>query len=208
MRPKFHGSQTRNGGASYLQRNIYGRNQSLRANYGNFNLNHTILIQGRTHERWEGWFAKLMGGERDDLQRCFCKSLLPPPLGAPLDQDHVAQIEVSIVFTERLVSTWYVAYLQSQIITHFGAVNLVLLCGETSLESFSPFPHFPQPLRCNRWSRAPPFVAPECRCLSHPRTAVCAPTCATVASFVRRSSQAPLPRSARHLFEYNFGDSW
>jgi hypothetical protein len=35
-------------------------NQPLRANYGNFNLNHTILIQGRTHERWEGWFAKVL----------------------------------------------------------------------------------------------------------------------------------------------------
>jgi hypothetical protein len=85
-------------------------NQPLRANYGNFNLNHTILIQGRTHERWERWFAKLMRGGRDDLQRSFCKSLLPP-LSAPLDQHHVAQIEVSIVFTERLVSTWYVALL-------------------------------------------------------------------------------------------------
>jgi hypothetical protein len=52
-----------------------------------------------------------MGGGRDDLQRCFFKSLLPPPLSAPLDQPHVAQIEVSIVFTERLVSTGYVAVL-------------------------------------------------------------------------------------------------
>jgi hypothetical protein len=32
--------------------NISGGNQPLRANYENFNLNHTILIQGRTHERW------------------------------------------------------------------------------------------------------------------------------------------------------------
>jgi hypothetical protein len=89
--------------------NISSGNQHLRANYENFNPNHTILIQGRTHERWEGWFAKFMGGGRDDLQRCFCKLLLPPPLSAPLDQHHVAQIEVSIVFTERSVSTWYVA---------------------------------------------------------------------------------------------------
>jgi hypothetical protein len=89
--------------------NISSGNQPLRANYGNFNLNHTILIQGRTHERWEECFAKFMGDGRDDLQMCFCKSLLPPPLSAPLDQHHVAQIEVSIVFTERLVSTWYVA---------------------------------------------------------------------------------------------------
>jgi hypothetical protein len=34
--------------------NIYCGNQPLCANYGNFNLNHMILIQGRTHERWEG----------------------------------------------------------------------------------------------------------------------------------------------------------
>jgi hypothetical protein len=38
------------------------------------------LIQGRTHGRWKGWFAKFMGGGRRDLQRWFCKSLLPPPL--------------------------------------------------------------------------------------------------------------------------------
>jgi hypothetical protein len=68
------------------QANISSGNQPLCANYGNFNINHTILIQGRTHERWEGWFAKFMGGGRDDLQRYFCKSLLPPPLSAPLDQ--------------------------------------------------------------------------------------------------------------------------
>jgi hypothetical protein len=50
------------------------------------------------------WFAKFMGGGRNDLQRWFCKSLLPPPLSSPLDQHHVAQIEVSIVFTERFIS--------------------------------------------------------------------------------------------------------
>jgi hypothetical protein len=94
----------------FMGGNISSGNQSLCANYENFNLNHTILIQGRTHERWEGWFAKFMGGGRGDLQRCFCKSLLPPPLNAQLDQHHAAQIEVSIVFTEKLVSTWYVAF--------------------------------------------------------------------------------------------------
>jgi hypothetical protein len=109
--------------------NISSGNQSLRANYGNFNLNHTILIQGRTHERWEGWFAKFMGGGRDDLQRCFCKSLLPPPLSAPLDQHHVTQIEVSIVFTERLVSTWYVAiiYWQSTSKIQYEKCKITLL---------------------------------------------------------------------------------
>jgi hypothetical protein len=38
---------------------ISSGNQPLRVNYG-VNLNHTILIQGRTHESWEGWFAKFM----------------------------------------------------------------------------------------------------------------------------------------------------
>jgi hypothetical protein len=32
---------------------VPGGNQHLRANYGNFNLNHMILIQGKTYERWE-----------------------------------------------------------------------------------------------------------------------------------------------------------
>jgi hypothetical protein len=41
------------------------------------------------------------------LQMCFCKSLLPPPLSAPLDQHHMTHIEVFIVFTKRLVSNWY-----------------------------------------------------------------------------------------------------
>jgi hypothetical protein len=85
--------------------NISSGNQPHRANYENFNLNHTILIHGRTHERWEGRFAKFMGGGRDDLQRCFCKSPLPSPLSALLDQHHVSQVEVFIVFTERLVFT-------------------------------------------------------------------------------------------------------
>jgi hypothetical protein len=34
--------------------NISSGNQPIRANYRNFNPNHTILIQRRTHERWEG----------------------------------------------------------------------------------------------------------------------------------------------------------
>jgi hypothetical protein len=89
--------------------NISSGNPPLRANYGNFNLSHTILIQGRAHERWKGWFAKFMVGGRRDLQRWFCKSLLPPPLSVPLNPHRVTQIEVSIVCMKRLVSTWYVA---------------------------------------------------------------------------------------------------
>jgi hypothetical protein len=38
----------------FLQGNISSGNQPLRVNYENFNINHTILIQGKTHERWEG----------------------------------------------------------------------------------------------------------------------------------------------------------
>jgi hypothetical protein len=88
--------------------NVSSGNQPLCANYGNFNLSHTMLIQRRDHGRWEGWCAKLIRGGRDDLQMHFCKSPLPPPMIPPLDQHRVAQIEVSIVCTEELVSTWYV----------------------------------------------------------------------------------------------------
>jgi hypothetical protein len=34
--------------------NVSGGNQPLRANYGNFNMSHTMLIQRRAHGRWEG----------------------------------------------------------------------------------------------------------------------------------------------------------
>jgi hypothetical protein len=91
--------------------NISSGDPPLHANYGNFNLGHTILIQGRAYGRWKGWFAKFMRGGRCDLLRWFCKSLLPPPLSAPLDQHRVTQIEVFIVCMERLVSTWYVAHI-------------------------------------------------------------------------------------------------
>jgi hypothetical protein len=71
-----------------------------------------MLIQGKTNERWEGSCAKLMRGERDGLQRHFCKSPLPPPMSlpldqhrVPLDQHRVTPIEVSIVCTEGFVST-------------------------------------------------------------------------------------------------------
>jgi hypothetical protein len=67
-----------------------------------------MLIQGKTYRRWEGWCAKLIRGGRDDLQRQFCKPPLPPPMSPPLSQHCVAPIEVSIVWTEGLVSTWYV----------------------------------------------------------------------------------------------------
>jgi hypothetical protein len=96
----------------YIKGNISGRNQPLRANYGNFNLSHRMLIQGKTYRRWEGWCVKFMRGGRDDLQTHFCKSPLPPPMSPPLDQYHVAQIEVSIVCMEMLVSTWYVPYIK------------------------------------------------------------------------------------------------
>jgi hypothetical protein len=77
--------------------------------------------------RWKGWFAKFMGGGRRDLQRWFCKSLLPPPLSAPLDQHRVTQIEVSIVCMERLVSTWYVVVHQlSWLLIKFVAATWLL----------------------------------------------------------------------------------
>jgi hypothetical protein len=43
-------------------------------------------------------------GKTQDLPSKFWQTL-GDALSAPLDQHHVAQIEVSIVFTERLVST-------------------------------------------------------------------------------------------------------
>jgi hypothetical protein len=68
--------------------NIFSGNRPLHANYGNFNPSRTILIQGGTREkaegvickirgRWVAWFAEV---------RWSCKSLLPPPLIAPLDR--------------------------------------------------------------------------------------------------------------------------
>jgi hypothetical protein len=92
-------------GCRILKGKISSGNQLLHTNYENFNISYMILIQWRAHGRWKERFTKFMGGERGDLQRCFCKLLLPPPLNAPLDQYHVARIEVSIVCTERLVST-------------------------------------------------------------------------------------------------------
>jgi hypothetical protein len=38
--------------------NISGGNQLLHANYENFNLSHTMLIQQGDQRRWEEWFAK------------------------------------------------------------------------------------------------------------------------------------------------------
>jgi hypothetical protein len=80
-------------------------------------------LQSKPHEfdarenSWRWVICKFIGGGGDDLQRCFCKSLLPPPLSAQLDQHHVAQIEVSIVFMERLVCTWYVAIYYLKIVS-------------------------------------------------------------------------------------------
>jgi Na+-translocating ferredoxin:NAD+ oxidoreductase RnfE subunit len=34
--------------------NISSANRPLHANYENFNVSHSILIQGRAHERWKG----------------------------------------------------------------------------------------------------------------------------------------------------------
>jgi hypothetical protein len=88
--------------------NISGGNQPLCANYGNFNRSYTMLIQGKTYRKWEGWCAKVTRGGRDDLQKHLCKSPLPPPMSPPLDQHRVAPIDVSIVCTEGLVSTSYI----------------------------------------------------------------------------------------------------
>jgi hypothetical protein len=88
--------------------NVPGGNQPLCANYGNFNLSHTMLIQRRAHRRWEGWFAKVSLQITPPTSHEFYTSPLPPLMNLPLDQYRVALIEVSIVCTEGLVSTWYV----------------------------------------------------------------------------------------------------
>jgi hypothetical protein len=64
--------------------------------------------------------GELMRGGRSDLQNSWevgeviykgaFANYSSHLLNAPLDQHRVAQIEVSIVYTERLVSTWYVAF--------------------------------------------------------------------------------------------------
>jgi hypothetical protein len=98
---------------TFMLGNISGGNQPLHANYENFNLSHTMLIQRRSHGRWKGWFTKFMGGGSRDLQRWFRKSPLPPPMRSPLDQHRVTQIEVSIVCMKRSVSTRYVPFMLS-----------------------------------------------------------------------------------------------
>ena len=44
---------------AFIYGNVLGANQSLRANYENFNLGHQINIQGGAQGEWEG-----------DLQKC------------------------------------------------------------------------------------------------------------------------------------------
>jgi hypothetical protein len=38
----------------FIYGNISGGNQPIRANYGNFNRSHMMLIQGKTYRRWKG----------------------------------------------------------------------------------------------------------------------------------------------------------
>jgi hypothetical protein len=95
---------------AYQIGNVSGGNEPLHANYGNFNMSHTMLIQMRVHGRWEGWFAKVHLQNIPFTSHELCTSPLPPPISLPLHQHRVTQIEVSIVCTEGLVSTWYVPY--------------------------------------------------------------------------------------------------
>jgi hypothetical protein len=91
--------------------NVSSGNQSHRANYVNFNLNHTMLSQRRAHGRWEGWIAKVHLQIISPTSHEFCRSPLPPFISLSLDQHHVAQIEVPIVYTEGLFSTLYVPFI-------------------------------------------------------------------------------------------------
>jgi hypothetical protein len=94
--------------------NISGGNQPLSANYGNFNLSRTILIQRGDQKRWEEWFEKSPLQIMPLTSHEFCKSPLPPSTSSPLDQDRVTRIEVFIVCMKRSVSTWYVAFKMTQ----------------------------------------------------------------------------------------------
>jgi hypothetical protein len=97
----------------YVDGNVSGGNQPLRANYRNFNRSHTMLIQRRAHRRWEGWFAKVPLQIIPPTSHEFCTSPLLPFMNLSLDQHHVVPIEISIVCTEGLVSTWYVPLFDS-----------------------------------------------------------------------------------------------
>jgi hypothetical protein len=70
-----------------------------------------MLIQRGAQRRWEELFAKSPLQITPPTSHKFCKSLFPPPMSSPLDQDRVTQIEVSIVCMKRSVSTRYVPYL-------------------------------------------------------------------------------------------------
>jgi hypothetical protein len=62
----------------YIYIYILGGNQPLHANYGNFNLNHTMLIQRGAQRRWEEWFAKSPLQITPPTSHEFCKSPLTP----------------------------------------------------------------------------------------------------------------------------------
>ena len=81
--------------------NISSTNQPLRANYETFNLDHQINIQGNGRREVRGGICKSVitqskGG------RLIVKL---PNLPCPLDVDPVAQIEVCMVCTEKLICT-------------------------------------------------------------------------------------------------------
>ena len=80
--------------------NISGANQPLRANYGNFNLDHQINIQGVWGlVNFTIWTCPEIGNHTFTNSPSHLSTFLP------LNVDLIAQIEVSIVCTERLVCT-------------------------------------------------------------------------------------------------------
>jgi hypothetical protein len=66
-----------------------------------------MLIQRRTHERWEWWFAKVHLQIIPHTSHEFCTSPLPPSISHPLDLHHVAHIEIFIICTEGLVFSFH-----------------------------------------------------------------------------------------------------
>jgi hypothetical protein len=99
--------------------NISSGNRPLHANYENFNLSHTMLIQRRSHGRWKGWFAKSPLQITPPTSHEFCKSPLPPSMRSPLDQhfvNHILKHEMVILGSlslfpqkKRILSLMYIA---------------------------------------------------------------------------------------------------
>jgi hypothetical protein len=99
----------------------------LHANYGNFNLSHSILIQGRVHGRWKGWFPKFMGGGRRPI------SSERPVRSTSCDSNwsfHSLHGEIDFHLICCLVSVYVILYLSIILIFSFKKSCLLPLLSE------------------------------------------------------------------------------